>query len=88
MITCPECGDATNVTDSRGARRRRKCPSCGHKFTTYEITRTQLKHYKDALRRYNYLQRISRELRRERSKTKSQARVIQRMAGVRLLAAA
>ena len=39
-ITCPECGERTEVTDSRpkpgGIYRRRKCPQ-DHRFTTIEI---------------------------------------------------
>ena len=40
---CPVCqADDTKVVDSRLAsegtavRRRRRCPSCGHRFTTFE----------------------------------------------------
>lgn len=41
-IVCPACGGSeTVVTDSRGTergevRRRRRCPACDHRFTTYE----------------------------------------------------
>jgi transcriptional repressor NrdR len=42
-VHCPVCqGDDTKVVDSRLAsegtavRRRRRCPSCGHRFTTFE----------------------------------------------------
>jgi len=42
-MRCPICGgDETRVIDSRPAdqgtaiRRRRQCPECGHRFTTYE----------------------------------------------------
>lgn len=43
--SCPACGGATNVTDSRKllthglltVRRRRACGRCGHRFGTYEI---------------------------------------------------
>ncbi|MEM7679897.1 MAG: transcriptional regulator NrdR [Pseudomonadota bacterium] len=42
-MKCPFCGhDDTNVKDSRSAqdgtatRRRRECPSCGQRFTTFE----------------------------------------------------
>ena len=42
--SCPQCGGArTDVKDSRprgeagGIRRRRLCPSCGHRFTTWEV---------------------------------------------------
>ncbi len=40
---CPVCNfEGTNVVDSRvvedgkSVRRRRRCPDCGHRFTTYE----------------------------------------------------
>jgi transcriptional repressor NrdR len=43
VVHCPLCqADDTKVVDSRLAsegaavRRRRRCPSCGHRFTTYE----------------------------------------------------
>ena len=42
-MDCPHCGSGgTRVRESRAAedgavvRRRRACPSCGHRFTTYE----------------------------------------------------
>jgi transcriptional repressor NrdR len=41
-MNCPRCDRATRVLESRRAedggaiRRRRACPSCGHRFTTYE----------------------------------------------------
>lgn len=39
---CPICGTETRSRDSRptkeGIRRRRECPSCGNRFTTYEVT--------------------------------------------------
>ncbi len=41
---CPACGHGRSVTlDSRPTeaghhRRRKKCVSCGHRFTTYETT--------------------------------------------------
>lgn len=41
-IGCPHCGSASRVFDSRpikswrAVRRRRICPSCAHRFTTYE----------------------------------------------------
>lgn len=43
MCTCPECHGDTGVYDSRpyenGAKiwRRRKCSTCGYRFTTIEI---------------------------------------------------
>jgi transcriptional repressor NrdR len=41
-MVCPSCRSATRVLESRHAdegvaiRRRRECPACGHRFTTYE----------------------------------------------------
>ncbi len=41
-MDCPSCNRATNVLETRRAedgaatRRRRKCPACGQRFTTYE----------------------------------------------------
>src|SRR4051812_29560911 len=41
-MDCPACTRPTRVLESRHAedgaaiRRRRTCPSCGHRFTTYE----------------------------------------------------
>lgn len=40
---CPKCGANTRVVDSRwsspkqAVRRRRSCPDCGLRFTTYEL---------------------------------------------------
>ena len=41
-MDCPSCNRATTVLETRRAedgaatRRRRACPACGHRFTTYE----------------------------------------------------
>jgi transcriptional repressor NrdR len=41
-MDCPSCNRPTTVLETRRAedgaatRRRRKCPTCGHRFTTYE----------------------------------------------------
>ena len=43
-MRCIECGSETRVIDSRRLkngtviRRRRKCPKCFRRFTTYELT--------------------------------------------------
>lgn len=41
MIICGKCGGTSSVTDSRPVhstvRRRRKCESCGFKWTTFEM---------------------------------------------------
>ena len=40
-MTCPVCGGATKVVDSRPevdtVHRRRKCKECGYRFSTVEI---------------------------------------------------
>lgn len=40
-VQCPKCNGESHVIDSRdeesARRRRRKCDSCGHRYTTYEI---------------------------------------------------
>jgi transcriptional repressor NrdR len=48
-VRCPTCGTAdSRVIDSRPAdqgssiRRRRECPNCGHRFTTYERAEAQI----------------------------------------------
>jgi transcriptional repressor NrdR len=41
-VMCPACERSTRVAETRGAeggralRRRRHCPACGHRFTTFE----------------------------------------------------
>jgi transcriptional repressor NrdR len=41
-MVCPSCSRPTRVAETRSARggravrRRRHCPSCGHRFTTFE----------------------------------------------------
>ena len=41
-MDCPRCQARSKVLESRGAeegaaiRRRRRCPACGHRFTTFE----------------------------------------------------
>jgi transcriptional repressor NrdR len=42
LVVCPACQSSSRVLESRSAeggaavRRRRQCPACGHRFTTYE----------------------------------------------------
>lgn len=41
-VPCPECDGPSGVTDSRKSgegvvRRRRRCATCGHRWTTYEV---------------------------------------------------
>ncbi len=43
-MRCPDCGERAEVLDSRprpdgGVRRRRRCTSCGERFTTIERPR-------------------------------------------------
>ena len=40
-MNCPRCDSPTKTLETRrvpdgAVRRRRECPSCGHRFTTYE----------------------------------------------------
>jgi transcriptional repressor NrdR len=41
-VNCPRCDSSTTTLETRKAeggaalRRRRECPACGHRFTTYE----------------------------------------------------
>lgn len=36
-VNCPVCPAGTIVLETRGDERRRKCTSCGHRFTTVEV---------------------------------------------------
>lgn len=37
-VQCPNCGSAyTQVIDTRGSKRRRKCESCKHRYATIEM---------------------------------------------------
>lgn len=45
-MNCHNCGDKTSVIDRRYTRRRRECPSCGERFTTYEVTDADAKRLK------------------------------------------
>lgn len=40
-VCCPKCSGGSHVIDSRSVtgavRRRRRCGSCSHRFTTYEM---------------------------------------------------
>lgn len=44
-MKCPKCGKESRVTDSRermmGIYRRRKCLSCGYKFSSFEVVATK-----------------------------------------------
>lgn len=51
-MECPKCGDQVKVIDSRVRQtktsegiiyRRRKCPVCNFRFSTFEITEARLK---------------------------------------------
>ena len=60
-MICSRCGTHTQVVDSRatiyGTRRRRLCPSCSFRFSTYErsdapaITERELRDLRTALER-------------------------------------
>jgi transcriptional repressor NrdR len=49
-VVCPSCRTSTRVLESRRApdgdsiRRRRECPSCGRRFTTFERREPELAH--------------------------------------------
>lgn len=45
-MKCPKCGSPTAVLDTRDKgewERRRQCKSCGHRFSTVEIVRDDLR---------------------------------------------
>lgn len=47
MLGCPKCKNGrTSVIDSRDSgttiRRRRKCPKCEHRYTTYEVVEGEI----------------------------------------------
>jgi len=39
-MNCPQCNGNTCVVDRRGVRRRRKCLTCEHRFSTVETLLT------------------------------------------------
>lgn len=43
-MKCPRCGSLSQVLETRSPERRRECLSekCGHRWTTIEITATEL----------------------------------------------
>ena len=56
-VLCPSCGhDHVSCYDTRHpegvARRRRKCLSCGHRWTTYEVDKAEY----EIMRRWRDLQ--------------------------------
>lgn len=62
MIQCPECQHVrVGVIDSRysdahdAIRRRRECPKCKHRWTTYEITAADLNRINE---RWNMVERL------------------------------
>jgi len=36
-MKCPACDSATHVLETRETRRRRRCLTCDHRFTTIEV---------------------------------------------------
>jgi transcriptional regulator NrdR family protein len=65
MMNCEKCNNKTSTINSRKAKygtlRRHECLSCGHRFTTVEITKEEyesrvrkLKVYKAMLRALKY----------------------------------
>lgn len=63
-MTCPVCGEATKVIESRNSRagesirRRRECLACGHRFTTREVD-------DEMLERLERIARAAREVEKE-----------------------
>ena len=59
-MTCPRCGKDAEVLDTRtingSVRRRRGCPSCGYRFTTYEVSDVVKARYDRAEKREKKLQ--------------------------------
>ena len=41
-MKCPRCQSASEVLETRDAKRRRKCTACDHRWTTFEVTAQQL----------------------------------------------
>lgn len=67
-IDCEECGSfRTKVTNSRpiigGVRRRRKCVSCGHTFTTHEYNESEVPESEGLFRIAERLERKTRSIR-------------------------
>jgi len=57
------CGNETEVFDSRlrgdgSVWRRRKCASCGKRFTTFEVSEYDFKKMRDFSRRYEKIKKI------------------------------
>lgn len=62
QTTCPECGHSTSkITDSRPTKfagemtvkRRRKCLSCEERFTTYEVSESILRTFRQRVTEEN-----------------------------------
>lgn len=63
---CPACPSLiTLVVDSRsadgGLRRRRQCPACKHRFTTYELTEARIARLSRAANDLEQVKQILRE---------------------------
>jgi transcriptional regulator NrdR family protein len=54
-MNCPQCDSPTGIVESRivfeGKRRRRQCPQCKHKFTTYEKLHDEGRRYEKLTRK-------------------------------------
>ena len=66
-MTCPKCGaDAMKVVDTRGedgtVRRRRECLLCLYRFTSYEISETNMAKYERAVRKMHRMEREIQEI--------------------------
>ncbi len=71
-MRCPECGEKkTHVFDSRhggtrfgfeSVRRRRECPVCHHRFTTYEVHDSGLEDIDKLLKNVSRVTQASEEI--------------------------
>jgi transcriptional regulator NrdR family protein len=63
VAKCPKCGYPTAVRDKRNTAehitRRRHCPKCDERVTTYEITTEQ---YHDLMEFRKYIKRVANQL--------------------------
>lgn len=63
---CPKCGSLTTVSDSRTndkdqIRRRRECPKCKFKFTTYELSYNDLRTMEGKIDKLNKIIKLANE---------------------------
>ena len=63
-MSCPACGKGGALTiDSRGGpttvRRRRECPCCKHRWTTYELAAEA---YEELVKAHKFIVELERQL--------------------------